>query len=82
MTGYFIHDRTIVNMDGLVNSMEYFDLMQQRQAYLLFDQIGLDYVFGNADILLNSDPYRWFFPNRLSPYLLFENDLLYHYAVP
>ena len=35
-TGYFIHDRTIVNMDGLINSYDYFHALQNREAPDLF----------------------------------------------
>ncbi len=41
--GYFIADRTVVNMDGLINSYEYFQLLKDRQAgaYLAGDRHGL-----------------------------------------
>ncbi len=67
MESYFIHERTIVNMDGLINSYEYFQMMKLGQAELYLDEIGLDYVMGNPVMLLDSDPYWWFFTGRLQP---------------
>ncbi len=64
---YFIEERTIVNLDGLINSKVYFDLMKSGEAAQYFDKIGLDYVFGRPGMLLGSDPYWWFFGDRLEP---------------
>jgi hypothetical protein len=62
--GYFLHDRTIVNMDGLINSNEYFkDLQAGTGAEYLFES-GMDYVFANPN-LLNANPYRGQFAGRL-----------------
>ncbi|MCG2784159.1 MAG: hypothetical protein L6461_03550 [Anaerolineae bacterium] len=60
--GYYIKDRTIVNMDGLINSYPYFKSLQANQApqYLL-DNIGMDYVFANPYLLLSTAPYSYQF---------------------
>jgi hypothetical protein len=55
--GYFIHGRTIVNLDGLINSYAYFQAMQEGEAGNYLEQIGLDYVFANPEILAGA-PYR------------------------
>jgi hypothetical protein len=55
--GYFIHDRTIVNMDGLINSYPYFQALQSRQAGAYLAEIGLDYVLANPTIL-DQQPYK------------------------
>jgi len=39
--GYFISDRTIINMDGLINSYEYFHLLQQRKSGEYLAEIGM-----------------------------------------
>ena len=57
-TGYFIHDRTIVNMDGLINSYAYFKALQTNQGGKYLAARGMDYVFSNRDIILGSMPYR------------------------
>jgi hypothetical protein len=48
---YFIEGRTIVNMDGLINSYEYFLALRAGRADEYLASIGLDYIFSNPDIL-------------------------------
>ncbi len=79
VTAYFITDRTIVNLDGLMNSTEYFESMQTGNTARFFDKIGLNYVFGNEMVLLDSDPYRWFFTGRLNPLQTIDQETLYEY---
>lgn len=83
MESFFIQDRTIVNMDGLINSYTYFQMMKLGQAELYLDEIGLDYVMGSPDMLLDSDPYWWFFTGRLQPLSELEGKgSLYRYHIP
>ncbi len=65
LMAYFIHDRTIVNLDGLINSVEYFNAMKSGKATQFLDAIPLNYVFGKPYMLLESDPYGSFLKNRL-----------------
>ena len=62
--GYFIENRTIVNMDGLINSYEYFQIHKEGRGDEYFDEMGLDYVFSNPDLLLDL-PYMGEYENRL-----------------
>ena len=55
--GYFIHDRTILNMDGLINSNAYFQALQVGQAGAYLENIGLDYVLANP-VILDQQPYK------------------------
>ena len=55
--GYFVHDRTIVNMDGLINSYAYFQALQNSTAGAYLQQIGLDYVLANP-VILDQQPYK------------------------
>ena len=55
--GYFIHDRTITNMDGLINSFAYFQALQAGQAGTYLEKIGLDYVLANP-VILDQQPYK------------------------
>lgn len=55
--GYYIKDRTIVNLDGLINSPQYFEALKAGQASLYLEAMGLDYVFANPDILAGT-PYK------------------------
>lgn len=56
--GYFITDRTIVNMDGLINSYDYFQAVKEEKGGEYLQKIGLNYVFGSYYILTESMPYR------------------------
>lgn len=64
--GYFIRDRTIVNMDGLINSYDYFQALKADEGANYLYQKGVRYVFANADIL-TALPYRDQFRGRLQP---------------
>jgi hypothetical protein len=83
-SGYFTRGRTVVNLDGLINSMEYFIHLQNATADEYLESIGVDYVFGNAYILQRSNPYQWNFENRLEEFRYFEVDedktlVLFHF---
>jgi hypothetical protein len=56
-TGYFIQDRTIVNMDGLINSYYYFQLLKEKKAGQFLADMGMNYVLANIQ-LLDGLPYR------------------------
>lgn len=64
--GYFIHDRAIVNMDGLINSYEYFRALQNGAAPVYLGRKGMTIVFANPR-LLGLPPYY----GQFAPY--FEN---------
>lgn len=64
--GYFIKGRTIVNMDGLINSYAYFQALKENQAGKYLAKIGLEYIFANRYIITSSMPYRYqFTPEEL-----------------
>lgn len=62
--GYFIQDRVIVNMDGLINSFDYFQALQTGQAAAYLREHGITIVFANAQ-LLTMPPYN----RQFTPYL-------------
>jgi len=62
--GYFTQDRTIVNLDGLINSYDYYLLMQEGRASEYLDEIGLDYLYGARYVLEESEPYYNTFHGR------------------
>jgi hypothetical protein len=64
--GYFIHDRTILNMDGLINSYDYFQALQSRQGGEYLQNIGLDYVLANP-VILDQQPYKGQFNEYMEP---------------
>jgi len=42
LIGYFVPDRTVINLDGLINSPAYFDLLRQNRLdeYHGIDPVG------------------------------------------
>ncbi len=62
--GYFIENRTIVNMDGLINSYEYFQLHKDGRGDEHFEAMELDYVFSNP-LILAELPYKGEYEERL-----------------
>jgi hypothetical protein len=62
--GYFIHDRTVVNMDGLINSYDYFQLLKSKAAGDYLAELGMDYILANPAIL-SQLPYRGQFNSRM-----------------
>ena len=80
--GYFIHDRTVINMDGLINSNEYFQLLKKREAGEYLAEIGMDYILANVTIL-DQLPYK----GQYEAYYQWTNDRyggkeLIRYRVP
>jgi hypothetical protein len=66
-TAYFIENRTIVNLDGLINSTEYFQAMKTGTAGEFLDKLPLDYVYGKPYALYETEPYTEIFADRLEP---------------
>ena len=64
--GYFIEDRTIINMDGLINSYPYFRALQAQTGGKYLYDIGLDYVLANP-VILDQQPYKEQFNAYLEP---------------
>lgn len=63
--GYFISGRTIVNLDGLINSEAYYQSLTGGYAADFLDRMDLDYVYGNIYMLEVSEPYGAIFADRL-----------------
>jgi hypothetical protein len=66
VVAYFIHDRVVVNLDGLINSYDYFLSMKNNQARDTIDRMQLDYVYANEYIVTSSNPYRYSLKDRLT----------------
>lgn len=63
--GYLIHDRTIVNMDGLINSYDYFQELKEGRAAPYLRERGMTIIFANPQ-LLTFPPYY----GQFAPYLV------------
>jgi hypothetical protein len=75
--GYLIKDRTIVNMDGLINSHEYFIALKNREAAPYLVEHGMTIVFANPHLLTMSPYYGQFAPYLVSFNSFGGKDLLY-----
>jgi hypothetical protein len=82
VVGYFIRDRTIVNLDGLMNSTAYFKAVKSGNGRDVADSFGLDYVFGGEYILLHSDPYYFTLADRLVKMTNLGGGFVYRYIQP
>jgi hypothetical protein len=67
--GYFVSNHTIINLDGLINSYEYFESMKNGTADEFLANLGLEYVIGNSYMINQSSPYRQIFEGHLTPSL-------------
>jgi hypothetical protein len=76
---YFLKGRTVVNLDGLINSPEYFHYLRLGKGALFLDQMGLDYVIGNNYMLTNSDPYYGLFTGHLEKITNVDTLTLFRY---
>ncbi len=76
---YFTRERTIVNMDGLISSYLYFQMLKAGQGAKYFDLIGLDYVYGGEYVIRNSEPYIDVFKGRLKPIEIIAGSTLFRY---
>lgn len=65
---YFINGRTIVNMDGLMNSVDYLNAMKAGQGAQFLADLGVDYIFGNEYILTETNPYAPMLEGHLESY--------------
>lgn len=79
IVAYFINDRTIINLDGLINSPEYFQRMRRGKTTEFFDRIGLDFVYGNIYMITESDPYARMFSDRVELIGTVEGASLFRY---
>ncbi len=79
IVAYFINDRKIINLDGLINSSEYFQRMRRGKTTEYFDRIGLDYVYGNFYMITQSDPYARMFSDRVELIGTVEGASLFRY---
>ena len=79
LSGYFIPDRKIINLDGLINSADYFEQMKEGDITQYLHDVNVKYLYGNEVVFLESDPYRWFFKGKLTRLEQGENFVFFKY---
>jgi hypothetical protein len=57
-TAYFVEDRIIINLDGLINGKEYFSALKSGTAFQYFRDLGGEYIFANPYLMKEKDPYQ------------------------
>jgi hypothetical protein len=62
---YFLNDRTIVNLDGLMNSAEYLQALKADRGTEFLDRMGLTFINASEGVVTGSDPYMGLLKNRL-----------------
>ncbi len=68
--GYFIQNRTIVNLDGLMNSYPYFLAMQRGDVSDILNREKMEYILASDAVINHSDPYQTWFKNRLQKIMI------------
>ncbi|MBN2388063.1 MAG: hypothetical protein JXB85_13685 [Anaerolineales bacterium] len=78
--GYFLQDRVIMNLDGLINSYEYFRYLRDGRASGYYARVGLDYVYGSPYMILESIPYASTFGDHVHEIASARTGTLYEYV--
>ena len=76
---YFIKGRMIVNLDGLMNSQEYFEAMKANKAGDFLSAMGLEYVYGNEYMVTQSDPFKDMLKGKLKKLETFGGATLFRF---
>ena len=63
--GYFIHNRTVINMDGLINSYPYYLAMKNGAGADYLYKEGMRYIFANPGVL-KAPPYSGQYSGQLT----------------
>jgi hypothetical protein len=72
--GYFIQQRTIINLDGLMNSYSYFQDLQKGNVTAFLVREKMRYIFANKNMITASDPYQTLFKDQLEKILLIRGE--------
>jgi len=80
--GYFINDRRVVNLDGLINSNDYFQSLKAGTGRAAVDAFGLDYVYGHYYLLTSTNPYYNILKDRLDLLETNGDQAPYRYVQP
>jgi len=76
---YLIENRRIVNLDGLMNSREYFEELKSFDTGGFMARNNIQYIYANEIAVLSSPPYSTIFANHLEPISRVFGKTLYKY---
>jgi hypothetical protein len=79
---YFINNRTIINLDGLMNSPDYFKALKTGKAVDFINMMKISYIYAKEYMVQESDPYAGIFKGHIEKILtLTDTDsfVLYKY---
>jgi hypothetical protein len=76
---YFIQDRTIVNLDGLMNSVEYFTGLRVFKTEEYYKKINMKYVYANEYVIISGEPYIIIFEDHLEKLGKVGGSMLFRY---
>ncbi len=77
---YFINDRTIINLDGLMNSKAYFQALRNGNLKEQLKSANLQYVYVNEYTLLETSPYQKVFSGCVNQVGLVYKKSLFAYT--
>ncbi|MBN2500684.1 MAG: glycosyltransferase family 39 protein [Anaerolineales bacterium] len=66
--GYFTAGRTIINLDGLMNSTAYFEHLKAGTGAQYLAELGVDYIFGNPYMMEETNPYAPMLAGKITEY--------------
>ncbi|HSG26389.1 MAG TPA: hypothetical protein VLA32_09745 [Anaerolineales bacterium] len=70
--GYFMPDYQVVNLDGLVNSVEYFEQLKSGTAIEFLAEMNVEYIIGKEYLVTKARPYAENFSNYIEYYGNYE----------
>lgn len=76
---YFINDRVIVNLDGLISSYPYSKMLRGGRMQQYLNELGLNYVYGANYVLTFSEPYKDVFAGQTEYLMTLAGSDLYRY---
>jgi hypothetical protein len=78
---YFIQERTIVNLDGLMNNKTYFDALRAGDISGLMREFGIQYIYANQYMVTSGYPYKNLLAGHLIPTdYSFDGSTLFQYT--
>jgi hypothetical protein len=72
--GYFLPDYQVVNLDGLINSVNYFEHLKAGTVIEFLDDMNVSYVIGTEYLVMKTRPYAENLADHIELFTQFEID--------